>query len=401
MDEDVYFKKIITFRAWKRSLQFRVSQDLFSSHTIDLGTKFLLRTIIEAQYEKPVKILDIGCGYGPIGLTLKSIITNSMVHMVDRDALAVDYSRQNAVLNGVTDIDVYGGLGYDDLKAKDFDLIVSNIPGKAGESVISYLLTESVYYLVRNGVMAVVVVSPLEQLVEKVLNNTPAVDVLLKRTRSGHSVFHYRFRNESQIPRPDPSALERGVYDRTSSEFHVGNLKLPIRAAYNLPEFDSLSYGSEMVIQALHSLPKSVVQHAVVLNPVQGHVPVTVWKLFQPERITLIDRDLLALRFSKTNLILNECPDERVYISHQTGIELTDEGKVDLFVIRLKEENRKINHMIIQQASEKLSDNGVILVAANSTGITRLIADIQASRILSIRSRERERGNSVLVLKPT
>ena len=399
MDKDVYFKQIVAFRAWKRSLHFRISQDLFSSHDIDLGTKFLLRTIVEAQYEKPKKILDIGCGYGPIGLTLKSIFENSMVHMVDRDALAADYSHQNAMLNGLTDIDVYGGLGYDDLKATDFDLIVSNIPGKAGESVISYLLKESVYYLVRNGVVAVVVVTPLKQLIEKVLKNTPSINVLLKRTRAGHSVFHYRFRNEPQIPRPGQSALERGVYHRTNSEFRVGGLKFPIRAAYGLPEFDSLNYGSEMVIQALQSLPKSVVRRAVIFNPTQGHIPVTVWKLFRPENIILVARDLLALRYSKFNLSLNECPDEKVALSHQSSMAFTNEGKADLFVIILREENRKVNNMVIKHASEKLTNNGIILIVASSTSITRLIVDLQALGGLIVRSRKRRRGHSVLVLK--
>src|SRR3990170_7683153 len=120
MNEDVFFKKIITFRAWKHSLQFRVSQDLFSSHDIDLGTKLLLRTIIEAGYDRFQKVLDIGCGYGPIGLTLKSVFGSALVHMVDRDALAVEYSRQNAILNKLTDIEVYGGLGYADLKTAGF-----------------------------------------------------------------------------------------------------------------------------------------------------------------------------------------------------------------------------------------------------------------------------------------
>ena len=101
MDEDVYFHKTVTFRAWKHSLQFRTSQELFSSHDIDTGTKFLLRTIVEADYGNFQRILDVGCGYGPLGLTLKSLHPDSIVHLFDRDALAVEYSRQNAELNGL------------------------------------------------------------------------------------------------------------------------------------------------------------------------------------------------------------------------------------------------------------------------------------------------------------
>ena len=102
MNNDVYFKKIIEFHAWKQRLEFKVSQDLFSSFDIDQGTKFLLRSIVEANYQKPETILDLGCGYGPIGLTLKSMFKDCTVHMVDIDALAVEYSRQNAKLNGLS-----------------------------------------------------------------------------------------------------------------------------------------------------------------------------------------------------------------------------------------------------------------------------------------------------------
>ncbi|MFC1954422.1 class I SAM-dependent methyltransferase [Chloroflexota bacterium] len=399
MYEDAYFSKVVTFHAWKHTLKFRMSQDLFSSHDIDSGTRFLLRTIFEAQYERPTKILDVGCGYGPIGLTLKSLFPDSIAHLVDRDALAIDYSRQNASLNGLSNINIYGGLGYDALRETDFDLIVSNIPGKAGESVISYLLKESVYHLSHNGVVAMVVVSPLEPLVEEILNTTPAIEVLLMRTRSGYSVFHYRFINGSQIPPLGQSALERGIYDRANSEYHIGDLEFTIRSAYGLPEFDTLNFGSELVIQAINGLPKSSIQQAVILNPGQGQVPVSIWKLLQPERIILVDRDLLALRYSRINLNQNKCPDKKITLSHQPNLELANEDETDIFIIRLREENRDVNNIIIKQASENLAKNGVILVTASSTGITRLENDIQSSGILSIKSRKRRRRNSLLVLK--
>ena len=139
MPEDAYYKKTVVFNAWKQSLKFRVSQELFSSHDVDAGTKLLLRTIVDADYPKPRSILDLGCGYGPLGLTLKSLYRDASVHLVDKDALAVDYSRQNAELNGLDGMNIYASLGYDDINHTDFDLIVSNIPGKAGEPVIAYL----------------------------------------------------------------------------------------------------------------------------------------------------------------------------------------------------------------------------------------------------------------------
>ena len=126
---DVYIKKTLDFYHAGRSLKFNVSQDLFSSHQIDVGTARLLRSLVDAP--PFAKILDLGCGYGPLALTLKALYPESVVHAVDRDALAVDYTRQNAVLNGLAGVEVYGSLGYDDMLERDFDLIISNIPGKA------------------------------------------------------------------------------------------------------------------------------------------------------------------------------------------------------------------------------------------------------------------------------
>ena len=86
MDADIYFKQEIDLRHEGRSLRLRVAQDLFSSFQADAGTRLLLRTLsgVEAG-----RVLDLGCGYGPLGLALRSVGTRSEVHMVDRDALAV------------------------------------------------------------------------------------------------------------------------------------------------------------------------------------------------------------------------------------------------------------------------------------------------------------------------
>src|SRR4030042_932309 len=157
---DVYYHKPITFRFWKQELQFRMSRQLFSSHAIDTGTRFLLRTIVEAGYPPFQRILDVGCGYGPLGLTLKRLYHASLVHLFDRDALAVEYSHQNAALNGLTDVEIYGSLGSGDVTSNDFDLIAANIPDHAGETVITYLLREVRYYLAPGGLLPIAGVSP-------------------------------------------------------------------------------------------------------------------------------------------------------------------------------------------------------------------------------------------------
>jgi 16S rRNA G1207 methylase RsmC len=400
MDEDVYYHKTISFRAGKHTLRFRTSQELFSSHDIDTGTRFLLRSIIEAKYGNFQCILDIGCGYGPLGLTLKKLYQDSAVHMSDRDALAVEYSRQNAKLNGLDNVEIYGSLGYDDVRRADFDLIAANIPGKAGESVIAYLLREARYYLTTGGLIAIVAVAPLEEIVARIIADTPGAEIILKRNRASHAVFYYRFIDAPPLPRPEQNGMERGVYHRKNVTIRLEDLEYAMQTAHGLPEFDSLSYGSEMLVKTLKNIRGKEIQRAVAFNPCQGHVAVALWKLIQPKNITLVDRDLLALRYSRLNLMLNECPPERIGISHHVGIDSASEEKVDLFVgVLREEEGRKANFLTLDQAANRLSENGMIIVSAGSTAITRLVDYIESQGLLRIRTRERRRGYSLLVLE--
>ena len=397
---DLYYHKTVTFHAWKHSLRFRTSQELFSSHDIDIGTKFLLRSIVEADYPGFQRILDVGCGYGPLGLTLKNFHKDSTIHMVDRDALAIAYSRQNAELNGLSGVEIYGSLGYDDVKRDDFDLIASNIPGKAGESVITYLLREARYYLAPGGLAAIVVVAPLEAMVTKILEDTPGAEIILKRNRPGHNVFHYRFTSDPDSPKPDHSALERGVYLRNNVKMRLDNLEYPLQTAYGLPEFDSLSYDSEMLVKTLNDVRDKKIQHAVVFNPGQGHTAVALWKLIQPQTITLIDRDLLALLYSRINLALNGCPPERVGIFHQVGLDSSSKEKADLILgVLREEEGKEATFLTLDQATARLSPNGMICLSAGSTAITRLVAYVESQGRLRIKTRERRRGYSLLALE--
>jgi 16S rRNA G1207 methylase RsmC len=297
-------------------------------------------------------------------------------------------------------VEIYGSLGYDDVKRNDFDLIASNIPGKAGESVITYLLREARYYLAPGGLAAIVVVAPLEAMVTKILEDTPGAEIILKRNRPGHNVFHYRFTSDPDSPKPDHSALERGVYLRNNVKMRLDNLEYPLQTAYGLPEFDSLSYDSEMLVKTLNDVRDKKIQHAVVFNPGQGHTAVALWKLIQPQTITLIDRDLLALLYSRINLALNGCPPERVGIFHQVGLDSSSKEKADLiFGVLREEEGKEATFLTLDQATAMLSPNGMICLSAGSTAITRLVAYVESQGRLRIKTRERRRGYSLLALE--
>lgn len=396
---DVYFKQLLTFRFWRQELHFRVSQDLFSSHQVDVGTQFLLRVIKDLAPGQLSKILDLGCGYGPIGLVLKKLYDTACVHMVDRDALAVEYSRQNMELNSLSGVSVYESLGYDDVRSRDFDLIASNIPAKAGEAVISHLLQDAVHFLRPGGVVAIVGVEPIEQMVEEILRHSPDINLLLKRSRRGHVAFAYQFANyRREDPTPDNDALR--VYNRGSTTVAAGVQQLRVDVSWGLPEFESLSFKNRLLIEFLSKEPRSDIDSAAIFNPGQGHVAVVLSKLFRPRSIYLIDRDLLALRQAKHNLIHNGFSEANITLKHQVGLGCAEDEPVQVLagVVR-EDEGPQAANLLLSQATTRLSRSGMLVLSASSTGITRIIKMAEPWKEYEIRERKRWRGNSLVVFE--
>ncbi len=172
-----------------------------------------------------------------------------------------------------------------------------------------------------------------------------------------------------------------------------------MHTAYGLPEFDSLNYSSEMLRAALEHLPVQGIQHAAVINPGQGHVAVALYKLINPETMELFDRDLLALRYSRLNLIQNGCPPERIAILHRVGLEREGKEKLDLITGILRDEGREANLWILRQATGELKAGGMMILAGGSTAITRLASSIEGEKRLRIRERKRRRGYSLLTME--
>jgi len=394
---DVYFKKTLDFYHGGQTLKFHVSQDLFSSHQVDVGTARLLRSLEAAP--PFAKILDLGCGYGPLGLVLKALYPESVVHAVDRDALAVKYTRQNALLNDLAGVEVYASLGYDDVSARDFDLIISNIPGKAGETVIASLLRDAVHFLKPGGLVAVVVVAALEAIVAQALAD-PGIEIAFHETRSGHAIFHYRFTEAYRAAQPSfASGMARGLYHRDAVETSAGSLTFPMQTARGLPEFDSLSYGSLLLLNNLARIQEPHVRRVIVHNPGQGHIPVALWKEFRPESIRLVDRDLLSLRYSRDNLLQKGCPAAQITVAHQPGLD-EQGGMADLIVGTLREEEgQAAAEQLAQQAAALLAPQGALWLVAGSTPITRLEKAVKAAKLLRVVKRKRDKRMSLLVMQ--
>lgn len=186
---DVYFKKEITYSFLGKKYSFDVGNTLFSTFNLDHGTDILLRSITS---NNPKNILDLGCGYGALGIILARVNPQAKVMLVDRDLLAVRYTKYNIVKNNISNASVVGSLGMEAIQEKTFDLIVSNIPAKIGDDAITKeFILDPYKQLNPNGEYWIVVVSGLNRLMPKT-GREHHLDIKEIRKRKGHTVWRIK-----------------------------------------------------------------------------------------------------------------------------------------------------------------------------------------------------------------
>ncbi len=187
MEHDHYFKKRLSYVFKGQSFAFDIAHTLFSSFEIDTGTDLLLRTLHIPS--PPATILDLGCGYGVLGIVMAHQFPNAHVMMVDKDMLAVRYAQQNCILNTIHNAHVIGSVGLEHIPDTSFDLIVSNIPAKIGDTAIEQdFILAPLARLHHGGAFWFVVVSGLNHLVPRVGTRNGLKLKEIKK-RSGHTVY--------------------------------------------------------------------------------------------------------------------------------------------------------------------------------------------------------------------
>lgn len=187
---DVYYKKEIIYPFAEQEFKFDIANTLFSSFDVDHGTDILIRAIVP---NNPKSILDIGCGYGPLGIMLAKTNPKAEVTMVDRDLLAIRYTKINIEKNNITNAMVLGSLGVEAVKDKKFDLIVSNIPAKIGDEAITQeFILEPLKHLNPGGEYWMVVVSALNRLIPQIAGKHHLSWKFIRK-RKGHTVYKINY----------------------------------------------------------------------------------------------------------------------------------------------------------------------------------------------------------------
>ena len=135
-----------------KSYTFITDHGVFSKQGLDFGTRTLIETIPINKISGDV--LDLGCGYGPIGITVKDN-TNSNVDMIDINLRSLHLARMNASKNNVS-VNVFESNGYSNV-LKKYDYIITNPPIREGKKILYDLLFGAKEHLKENGELWLVI----------------------------------------------------------------------------------------------------------------------------------------------------------------------------------------------------------------------------------------------------
>ena len=125
---------------------------VFSRDGLDMGTRILLEALPEMQG----RILDLGCGWGPVGAALGRKYPEAQILMTDLNQRAVELARRNLAANGVKNAECVQGDGYENVQGR-FDAIVLNPPIRTGKSVIYGMFDGARERLTETGALYIVI----------------------------------------------------------------------------------------------------------------------------------------------------------------------------------------------------------------------------------------------------
>jgi 16S rRNA G1207 methylase RsmC len=145
-------------------LTLKTRWGVFSPRAIDEGTLLLMKYL---NFTKDDKCLDLGCGYGPIGLSVAKSCPDGEVHMVDKDFVAVELSNNNAKLNNINNAQAYLSDAFLSVnKDNYFDQIISNVPAKVGREQLSIILYDAYDALKPGGRITFVTINGLRHFIK-------------------------------------------------------------------------------------------------------------------------------------------------------------------------------------------------------------------------------------------
>ena len=171
------------------SFTFLSDNGVFSKKSIDYGSRLLLETYLKDD-NKNKKVLDVGCGYGFIGISI-SIINQSYVDMIDVNKRAVHLTKRNIKKYKDFNGSAFLSDAYSDVKDK-YDVIITNPPIRVGKVKLLEILNGAFDFLNEEGYLYFVICKDQGALsIKKILEETRIVETINK----DKGYFIYRVKN--------------------------------------------------------------------------------------------------------------------------------------------------------------------------------------------------------------
>ncbi|MDD3712132.1 MAG: class I SAM-dependent methyltransferase [Candidatus Izemoplasmatales bacterium] len=139
-------EKLIYVNIREKVYSFTTDHGVFSKAGLDFGSRLLIENVLSIDSES---FLDLGCGYGPLGIIYKSNNQNARVTMTDVNDRAIKLTQKNASLNKV-EVETFYSDGFSAI-TDTFDLIITNPPIRAGKEVVYRIFTDAAKFLRDEG----------------------------------------------------------------------------------------------------------------------------------------------------------------------------------------------------------------------------------------------------------
>lgn len=161
-----------------KTFTFTSDRGVFSKNEIDAGSRYL----IEQFQAPPIEgdFLDLGCGYGPIGIALARTYKYREVLLSDVNERALSLAEQNKRQNGIENISIIKSDGLEEVKSRSFSAIITNPPIRAGKRVVYTMFHDALSTLKKGGQLWVVIrkkqgAPSAERELAKLFNNVTVV----------------------------------------------------------------------------------------------------------------------------------------------------------------------------------------------------------------------------------
>lgn len=150
--------QIRSFQTRIHGIDFEFSTDsgVFSRNRMDYGTELLIETVIKDQQKMNGRLVDLGCGYGPVGIIMKRAFPSLDVILCDVNSRALTLARKNARSNQVAYLQIVQSDALASVEGP-LDYVLTNPPIRAGKTVVHRFFSEAWQKLAPGGLLYVVI----------------------------------------------------------------------------------------------------------------------------------------------------------------------------------------------------------------------------------------------------